>query len=145
MKETTKLVINRVLSILTGVIAGALVIGIGEMIIHSFQPMQEGLDQSDPETLKNHLTNLPKSVFIGILFAHALGAFVAGFVASQMAKIQKKSAALFTGLILLLAGVLNLVSIPHPLWFSIADVLIYTPLAIIGYYAMNSIFNKNKV
>ena len=145
MKKTTKLVVNRILSILTGVIAGALVIGVVEMFSNSMFPMPSDIDYSDREALVEHISTLPITAFIIVLIAHAFGALVGGFIASKMAKVQKKGAATFTGLILLLAGVLNLVSIPHPLWFSIIDIILYTPMAILGYYLMKKIFNSDKV
>lgn len=144
MKKTTKLVINRVLSILTGVIAGALVIGLGEMLSNSMFPMPEDFDFTNREALIEHISAMPITAFFSVLIAHAFGALVGGFVASKMAQVQKKGAATFTGLILLLAGLLNLVSIPHPLWFSIVDIILYTPMAILGYYLMKKIFNSNE-
>lgn len=142
MKETRKLIINRIFSILSGVIAGAIVMGIGEMISHTIYPMPEDLDQSDLQALKDYISALPIGAFIAVLVAHALGSLAGGLVASKMAKVQKRSAALFAGLILLLAGVLNLISIPHPLWFSIADIALYTPMAILGYYLMKKLFHN---
>lgn len=132
MNETTKLIINRIFAILTGVVAGAIVIGLLETMSNNMHPFPEGLDFTDKAILADHISGLPTSAFVLVLFAHALGAFVGGFVASKMAKVQKKGAAMFTGFILLLAGVLNLISIPHPLWFSIVDIIIYTPMALIG-------------
>ncbi|GLR15571.1 hypothetical protein [Portibacter lacus] len=140
MKETTKLIVNRIFSILSGVVAGAIVIGILERVSNSMHPYPENLDPTDLDAVANHISSLPMSAFITVLFAHAIGALVGGFIASKMAKVQKRSAALFVGLILLVAGVLNLVSIPHPLWFSIADVIIYTPFALLGNEVRKLIF-----
>ena len=142
MKENTRLIINRVLSILSGVIAGAIVIGILERVSLSMHPMPEGLDPTDRVALSNYIAGLPLSAFLTILMTHAMGALAGGFVASKLAKIQKRSAAMFAGLILLVAGVLNLVSIPHPLWFSIADVIVYTPFALLGNEIRKLIFKK---
>ena len=142
MKETTKLIVNRIFSILSGVVAGAIVIGILERVSNSMHPYPENLDPIDLDAVANHISSLPMSAFITVLFAHAIGALVGGFIASKMAKVQKRSAALFVGLILLVAGVLNLVSIPHPLWFSIADVIIYTPFALLGNEVRKLIFDS---
>ncbi|WP_235299442.1 hypothetical protein [Portibacter marinus] len=132
MKETTKLILNRIFAILTGVVAGAIVMGMLEMISNSMYPFPTGADLSDPAVIKEHISTLPISAFLIVLTAHAIGALTGGFVASKMAKVEKRGAALYTGLILLLAGVLNLISIPHPLWFSIVDVILFTPMALLG-------------
>lgn len=144
MKETTRLIINRIFAILSGVIGGAIVTGLGEMLSHRVHPMPEGIDTSDRAQLTEYISSLPTNAMVYILLAHAAGAIVAGIIASRMAKIQKRSAALFAGLILLLAAVLNLINIPHPMWFMVADVLLYVPMAISGYYIMNAIFPSKK-
>jgi hypothetical protein len=140
MGETTKLIVNRLFSILTGVVAGALIIGLLEMVSHSMHPIPTDLDTSNPDAFKDYVLGLPQSAFIFLLLAHGIGALAGGFIASRMARVQKRGAAMFVGLILVLAGLLNLMAIPHPLWFSIADVIIYTPMALLGDKLRESIF-----
>jgi hypothetical protein len=140
MGETTKLIANRIFAILTGVVAGAIVIGLLEMVSHSMHPLPEGLDTTNPEAFRDYIMGLPFTAFLFLLIAHGVGAMAGGFIASKMASVQKRGAALFVGFILVLAGVLNLLTIPHPLWFSIADVLIYTPMALLGDKIRASIF-----
>ena len=36
------------------------------------------------------------------------------------------------GLLFLLAGIANLMMIPHPVWFAVMDVLLYLPMALTG-------------
>jgi len=140
MSETTKLIVNRLFSILTGVVVGALVIGLLEMADHKINPMPEGLDLSDPNALKAYIAGLPISAFISILLSHGIGALAGGFVASKMAKVQKRGAAMFVGLILVVAAVLNLMAVPHPTWFSVADILVYTPMALAGNYVRSKLW-----
>ena len=132
MSETIKLIVNRLFSILTGVVGGALVIGLLEMVSHRMNPLPDGFDFTDKAALTDHIANMPLSVFLFLLLAHGIGALVGGFIASKMAKVQKRGAAMFVGLILVLAGLLNLMAIPHPIWFSVSDILIYTPMALAG-------------
>jgi uncharacterized membrane protein YccC len=40
--------------------------------------------------------------------------------------------ALFVGGILTALGVMNIVSIPHPLWFAVASTLLYIPCSLLG-------------
>lgn len=140
MGETSKLIFNRIFSILTGLVAGAIVIGLLEMVNHTMHPLPDGLDAANRDVFKDYIMTLPLTAFLFLLVAHGVGAMVGGFVASKMAQVQKRGAAMFVGFILVLAGVLNLLSVPHPLWFSIADVLIYTPMALVGNELRASIF-----
>lgn len=140
MGETSKLIFNRIFSILTGLVAGAIVIGLLEMVNHTMYPLPDGLDAANRDVFKDYIMTLPLTAFLFLLVAHGVGAMVGGFVASKMAQVQKRGAAMFVGFILVLAGVLNLLSVPHPLWFSIADVLIYTPMALVGNELRASIF-----
>ncbi len=142
MKENTQLIINRILSILSGVIAGVIIISIFELISNKMFPLPEGFDFKDKEAFKVHLDSLPSAAFALVLIGHGIGALVGGFVASKMGKVQKRSGALFVGLILMFAALLNLLSIPHPLWFSIINVLIYYPMAFLGYYIYTQIIEQ---
>jgi hypothetical protein len=140
MTENTRLIINRILSILTGVIVGVIVISIIEMISSSMYPFPENVDTKDRDIFNVYMSNLPKLAFIIVLLGHALGALAAGFIASKMARIQKKSAAVFSGLILLVATILNIVSFYHPIWFSVIDVVLYVPMALVGFNIQSRIW-----
>ena len=140
MNSTTKLILNRIFAILTGVVAGAIVMGLLETLSNKLHPLPEGLDPINTEALADHISSLPITAFLLVLIAHALGALTGGFVASKMAKVEKKGTAMYTGLILLLAGVLNLIAVPHPLWFSIIDVIQFTPMALLGNFIRKSIW-----
>jgi hypothetical protein len=67
-----------------------------------------------------------------VLLAYATGAFGAGYVAAKTAKDQQMLMALIAGFILLIFGVVNLMEIPHPLWFAIASLILYLPIAWLG-------------
>jgi hypothetical protein len=72
-----------------------------------------------------------------ILLAYAAGSFAGGLVASLIAGIQQPKAAVIVGSILLVAGIMNIVSIPgHPLWFIIVGCLLYIPFSYLGYLSV---------
>ena len=92
----------------------------------------EGADMSNPETLKTYIDSLPLPGFLLILVAHAGGALVGGFVAALIARRSALVLGAIVGGYFLLGGVINLYSIPRPVWFAIVDVVLYVPCGIIG-------------
>jgi hypothetical protein len=44
------------------------------------------------------------------------------------------------GSVLLIGGAVNLLRIPHPIWFSIADLILYLPTAVVGGVLANELF-----
>lgn len=73
---------------------------------------------------------MPTAAFICIALGHALGAFVAGFVAFLIS--SKKSVSLICGGIFMAMGLLNFVYLSgQPTWFY-AELLVYIPSALVG-------------
>ena len=142
MKEKTRLVVNRLFSVLSGVIAGILVISLFESISMNMHPFPDGLDSTNRTDFISYINTLPSSAFILVLSGHALGGLLGGFVTSKMAKIQKLGAAIYTGLILLAATVLNLLGFPHPIWFSVIDIILPVTMAWLGFKIQAQLFNS---
>src|SRR5262245_1013866 len=92
----------------------------------------EGADMSNPETLKAYIESLPLPGFLLVLVAHAGGALVGGFVAARIAGRSAMVLGAIVGSFFLLGGVINLMSIPRPVWFAIVDVVLYLPCGILG-------------
>lgn len=115
-----------ILAIIAGIIAGSAAVFIIEMINTSMFPIPEGLDLSDKENMKDYIANLPTAGMVMIIIAHAIGALVAGFVASIISTASRsdryKHGLIAAGLIVL-STVVNLFTFPHPIWVSIIDVL----------------------
>lgn len=55
-------------------------------------------------------------------------------IATFISGRSNMQAALITGAVLMVGGIMNIIMIPyHPQWFIIADVFMYLPFAWIGY------------
>jgi hypothetical membrane protein len=124
--------VKNVLSVIAGVIAGFILILVFETIGHLIAPLPEGIDISDIESIKENLDKIPVLNMVLVLVAYAIGAFGAGFVTIKIAKTQKINMALITGLILMLFGIFNLITIPHPVWFTIVNLFLFLPMAWAG-------------
>lgn len=129
-----KTLIRTVLSLLAGLVAGAvlngLIIQAGPHII----PPPEGTDPTDLESLKKHIQMFEARHFLFPFLAHALGTCAGAFVASLLAGRERLWPALVVGIAFLAGGVINVVLLPAPVWFSALDlILAYLPMAWVGY------------
>lgn len=117
-------------------ICGALAGGVFNMavvmLLWTMYSPPEGADMSDPATLKTYIQSLPLPAFLVILVAHAGGALVGGLVAALIARRSPLVLGVIVGGFFLLGGIVNAMSIPRPLWFSVVDLISYVPCGIVG-------------
>jgi hypothetical protein len=123
---------KKILAALLGTAAATAVIFAIESLSHRLYPPPAGLNVREPAALKAFIATLPIGAFLMVLLAYALGSLVGGMVATLIAGRGTSRPALFVGGLLMLFGVMDLVVIPHPLWFVIVSLLIYVPCAWLG-------------
>jgi preprotein translocase subunit Sec61beta len=117
-------------AVLAGILAGGLVIALVEMMSPHTPPA--GMNINDTARLAEWIATLPMSAFAILLLAYFLGSAVGGYVANRVAAPTHYRPALIVGVGLFVAGVMNLISIPHPMWFAVSSSLIYFIGAWIG-------------
>ena len=66
------------------------------------------------------------------LLSHAFGPLVSGFIVAKYSAAHHRQLLWIVAGAWIIAGVLNLMAIHHPLWFKIADILMYVPMTFIG-------------
>lgn len=108
------------LATLTGIICGVFSIKLFEAIGQKLLPVKIPLDPSNLAEVKQFMFNLPVKVLITIILAHVLGLLTGMLVVRLIEKSTRTPLFIVSGMILLLA-VLNLLYLPHPLWFILAD------------------------
>ena len=123
-----------------GIIAGGITVMLVESISSLMYPRPEGMAWDDLEAMKEFVASLPMPAFLIVLVAHVAGAFVAGFVCYAVSKKASVWFPLGLGGFFLLGGAMNLVSIPHPIWFAVADLVIYVPSAWLGHLSAGKSF-----
>ncbi|MBX3412966.1 MAG: hypothetical protein KF708_09785 [Pirellulales bacterium] len=133
---------EHILAVLGGAMAGVLGVAIVEALSSLVYPLPVGLDTNDREAMKAHLAGLPPGAFLLVLAAHATGSFVGGAVSALIARRRAYDKALIVGLLLMVAGILTLVSLPHPIWFALADVALYVPFAFLGCSVAGSLVER---
>ena len=125
--------LRKILAIVLGVVAGGIVVGVTEAIGHMIYPVPAGLDPTKPELIAEYIRTAPMGALVAVLVSWALGALVAGIVATLIARVADAKFALIAGGVLLVFSLINMFVIPHPGWFRIAGILLFLPMAALGY------------
>jgi len=65
--------------------------------------------------------------------AHAIGTLVGAYIAARIAATHKFKFALGIGAAFLIGGIINVINLPAPTWFSALDLIVaYIPMAWLG-------------
>lgn len=128
---------RRILAVIVAMVAAMGVIMIGEMLTASIAPHPSAADMNDLASMRTFYASLPTEVYVMTLFTHILAAFAGGFIVTKMSRQVGGSQmlAIIIGGVLTLAGLVNFfVVLPNqPVWFVIASLLCYIPLALLGH------------
>jgi hypothetical protein len=122
-----------VLPVVVGSMSGMILITAGEVGIHNLYPLPPGTDLHDPESLARVMAQMPVNAFILLLLNYIVCSFLSGLIAALVSGRVTVRPSFIVGLVLTLAGLYNTFSLPHPLWFSILNILVYLPMAWLGY------------
>ncbi len=120
-----------IIGVIAGLVIGVLVIYAIESLGHRLYPLPPGVDLEHPEAMGEWIETLPAGAFAIILAAFVGGSFAGGLVSTLIAR-DRPVPALLVGGLLTVAGIANVMMIPHPLWFTIVSVLVYLPAAWLG-------------
>jgi hypothetical protein len=123
--------LRAVLAVIAGLVVGQVVNGGLGFLGLLIYPMPPGVGWKDHEAIAEWLGAAPPVFWLLPIFAHQFGCFVGAWVAEKLAP-RSVGPALAIGFLFLTGGILNLFSIPHPLWFAIVDLALYLPSAWLG-------------
>lgn len=126
--------IRKILAFLLGGIAGGAFNMALVTISQAMYPLPEGLDPNDFEAFRAHVeaSGMPTGALMIVLVAHASGSLVSGFVCGLVARQSWYVAAAALGILWTCGGIAMLMMLPAPMWFAVADVLLYVPGALLG-------------
>lgn len=126
-------ILRNFLAVIAGLVVGSIVnMGI---VIAGIQiiPPPADVDIYNPESLKAGMHLFESKHFIMPFLAHAIGTLAGALVAAKIAVGNKMRAAFIIGVLFLLGGIMNIASMPSPMWFTLLDLLVaYLPMAYLG-------------
>jgi hypothetical protein len=82
------------------------------------------------EEVCRHVERFPQWVLAAVVGAWGITAFVATWIAGRLGN---RGCAVFVGLLLLAALILNILQLPYPLWFKIASPIAIAAAIVCGY------------
>lgn len=122
--------LRRGLAGLAGMAAAFIVIIVVQQVNLMLHPLPPGLDLKDKAALAAYATTLPLSAFLIVLLGYALGGAAGGFVAAKIGRAR--SSAAVVAVLLVLASIMNLSTIPHPAWFWVANLAVVAVTPFLG-------------
>lgn len=126
-------IVKNILAVVLGLSIGGAVNMVIIMISSSIIPPPDGTDLTTMEGLLAAMPLMEPKHFLFPFLAHALGALVGAFIAAKIAANAKITFAMVIGVCFLIGGILNIVMLPSPLWFTLVDLVLgYLPMAYIG-------------
>ena len=124
--------LRSIIAVIAGLIAGSIVIYLIELAGHALYPPPELFDPMDREAAKEMMDAAPIGSLLMVILAYLVGSFAGGAVAALVPAKSRLSHSLATGLILMVFGIINLVLLPHPVWFWVLSLIVFVPFAFLG-------------
>lgn len=108
------------LAAVAGIVSAGIAIWLFEFLGHVIFPLQIEIDPTDMESIREMMFKIPITNLVAVILAHGIGLIVGLFIARI---IDKKTSGPLYGVagIIFLMTLINLLLIPHPMWFMIAD------------------------
>ena len=128
--------LRNIIALIVGVIVGSIV-NMGIILISGYIiPLPEGVNSSDPQSLKDSTHLMEFRHFIFPFLAHALGTLAGAFVGVKLGTgINQRIAiaVIITGLFMV-GGIYSAWQIQGPNWFTVVDLsFAYMPMGLIGW------------
>ncbi len=113
---------RNILAVVLGIVTAVIVVFAVEALGHAIYPPPANLDFADKEVMRAYIAGLPLAALLFVMAAWIAATFAGGMLACYIARQQPLVYAGIVGAMVLLGTVINLLSIPHPLWFAIVSV-----------------------
>jgi hypothetical protein len=125
---------RRILSVIAGVLTGAIIVFIGDSTTHRLHEPPAGIENMGRAALGEFVMSIPTYVMVIMLIFWLLSAFLGAMITALISRPNWRGPALITGSILLAASLSNMAFIPHPTWMLISAIAGYLPAAWFGGY-----------
>lgn len=126
-------ILKNFIAVVIGLIVGG-AINMGVILISdSIIPPPPGADVTTTEGLIASMHLFEPKHFIMPFLAHAIGTLVGALITALMAANNNMKLAMLIGLFNLVGGIMAIMTLPAPIWFSALDAIgAYIPMAYLG-------------
>jgi len=135
-----------ILPVVAGIMASMMLLKLGyTTIIKMYLP--PGTNQNDLAAISDVVKQLPLSAFLFLLVNYIICSFLGGIISTLISKRETIRPALVVGAALTLSGFYNVISIKHPMWFTIINLFVYLPFSYFGYWVVRKkepVFSNDK-
>lgn len=123
-------VFKNTLAVIIGLFVGSVVNMAIILMSSSILPPPNGADVTTMEGLKATMHLFEPKHFIFPFLAHSIGTFAGAATTALIAANRKTILALAIGSFFLIGGIVNVCTLPSPIWYNITDVVFaYLPMA----------------
>ena len=116
--------LRNVLAVGLGAVVAIVVVTASDAVVASRWPLPAGADSHDPAQLRAAMAALPVIAFLVMLVGWLLAVSLGAFLATRLSADGSKRHGLIITVLFLLATIVNLVSIPHPVWLAVTAVVL---------------------
>jgi hypothetical protein len=113
---------------LAGIVVAVIVVMIIQGLSHLVFAPAVMPDMNDPRAVQAFVASMPAGAFLAVLASYVLGTIAGGTAAGRIAGERPLRYAGIVGAFVIVGAGINIVTIPHPLWFVIA-VVVTVPLS----------------
>ena len=117
---------------IAGVVVAGLLVWLVEKVGHAVYPPPPDLDFANADAMRAYIDTLPLGALLFVAAAWFIGTLGGTLTACKLGTGRRYIYALVVGGLILVATVVNLVMIPHPMWFSVLAVLVILAGAWLG-------------
>lgn len=121
-----------VVPVWAGAFVAGLLVWVMELLGSLIYPLPAGMNPDDPAAVKAAMANLPAGALLLVLLGWIVGTFAGAWITALRAARAPIGHGLLLGGLFLVGAVVNMLMIPHPVWFWIVGLAIFLPSAYLG-------------
>ena len=118
-------VVRSILAVVVGMLSAFVLIALVQIIGVRVYPPPPGVDRTNLESMKVVMAQIPLGALLFVLLSYTVGSVGGGWVAARFAPKGRMMHAMTVAALLFGAGLMNLMTIPHPAWFWVASSALY--------------------
>jgi MFS family permease len=114
-----------------GLVVAVVVVALVETLGHTVFPPPPGVE-NDRTAMASYVATAPFAALLFPLLASVAGAFLGGWVAAAIGRRRHQLAGTLVGVVILALAGMNMVMIPHPVWFMLLSIMLIVPAGWLG-------------